>query len=118
MRLVEAEQVILQTYDYDSTVSKCPKNNRHSAQWSKCQIVPKSRASDRVNNEQLPTSPVTTPLNRQVWIQNLENDHTKAFSSTVLQTVFTSLLAGECLGTGGNPKLYLIYQTFPGGPNS
>ena len=31
MRLVEAEQAILQTYDYNSTVSKCPKNNRHSA---------------------------------------------------------------------------------------
>ena len=31
MRLVEEEQAILQTYDYNSTVSKCPKNNRHSA---------------------------------------------------------------------------------------
>ena len=29
MRLVEAEQAILQAYDYNSTVSKCPKNNRH-----------------------------------------------------------------------------------------
>ena len=33
MRLVEAEQAILQAYDYNSTVSKCPKNNRHSARW-------------------------------------------------------------------------------------
>ena len=31
MRLVEEEQAILQTYDNNSTVSKCPKNNRHSA---------------------------------------------------------------------------------------
>ena len=33
MRLVEEEQAILQTYDYNSTVSKCPKNNRHSARY-------------------------------------------------------------------------------------
>ena len=35
MRLVEEEQAILQTYNYNSTVSKCAKNNRHSARCIK-----------------------------------------------------------------------------------